>query len=312
MGIEKETRDGFGSALVSLAEMDSDIVSLDCDLGRSTRAYNITEADEKRFFDIGISEQDMISTAAGMASCGKNVFASTFAVFLTGRGYDQIRQQIALPCLNVRLCGSSAGLTQGPDGATHQSVTDIGLMRMLPNMTVMSPADYYQAEQVTAAAALNRGPVYIRLSRFPTLRNVPEDLVFKTGKAQILRKGEGTVVCGTGPILQEINKAAYLLSEKGINIGVVNFHTIKPIDSDLIISLMKEYGTIISVEEHNVIGGLGSAIAEVVSENNVEGCCRLFRHGVQDCFGESGTAAELLRKYNLDAAGIAGFIEAKQ
>jgi transketolase len=308
--IKKETRDGFGKALVSLAKKDKDIVSLDCDLGRSTRAYNISEVDEDRFYDMGIAEQDMISTAAGMASFGKNVFASTFAVFLTGRGYDQIRQQIALPNLKVRLCGSSAGLTQGPDGATHQSVVDLGLMRLLPNMTVFSPADYDQAAQIVEASAECDGPVYIRLSRFPTVKNIPDNLDFKIGKGQVLKSGDDIVLCGSGPIMQEVNKAADLLKANGKNVGVVNFHTIKPIDKDLIIKLMADYKTIISVEEHNIYGGLGTAIAEVMSEQASGATCNLVRHGVKDHFGESGGQMELLEKYQLDAAGIVNIVEA--
>jgi len=309
---KKETRDGFGKALVTLAKKDKDIVSLDCDLGRSTRAYNISEVDEGRFYDMGIAEQDMISTAAGMASVGKNVFASTFAVFLTGRGYDQIRQQIALPKLRVRLCGSSAGLTLGPDGATHQSVLDMGLMRLLPNMTVLSPADYDQAVQLVEAASECDGPVYIRLSRFPTVKNIPDDLDFVLGKGQVLQNGDNIVLCGTGPIMQEVNKAAEMLALYGRKVGVVNFHTIKPIDNDLIIKLMNDYKTIVSVEEHSIYGGLGTAIAEVMSENTSGTACTLVRHGVNDHFGESGGQMELLEKYQLDAAGIVKVAEAVQ
>ena len=308
--IKQETRDGFGKALVDLAKKDKNIFSLDCDLGRSTRAYNISEVNEKSFFDMGISEQDMISTAAGMASVGKNVFASTFAVFLTGRAYDQIRQQIALPKLKVRLCGSSAGLTQGPDGATHQSVVDLGLMRLLPNMTVLSPADFDQTVKTVEAAAECEGPVYIRLSRFPTVKNIPSDIEFTLGKGQVLKEGEDVVLCGTGPVMQEVNKAAEMLEAKGVKVGVVNFHTIKPFDYMLVKKLMNSYRIIVSVEEHSIYGGLGTAISEVMSENASGSNCSLLRHGVMDHFGESGSPMELLEKYQLDAEGIAKVVEA--
>lgn len=303
------TRDGFGRALANLARKDENIVSLDCDLGRSTRSFSISEVDESRFYEMGISEQDMISTAAGMASMGKKVFASTFAIFLTGRCYDQIRQQIALPKMNVKLCGSSSGLTHGPDGATHQSLLDVGLMRLLPNMTVMIPADAEQAETIIEAASDYEGPVYIRLSRFPTIKNIPDGIRFEIGKGQVLCEGDEIVLCGTGPIMQEVNKAAGELNDKSINVGVVNFHTIKPFDHELIFKLMNKYKVIVSVEEHSIYGGLGTAIAEVMSEKKSNNNCTLVRHGVKDTFGESGEQKELLSKYKLDSEGIKEVVE---
>jgi transketolase len=307
--LKEDTRGGFGKALAKYAAINESIVSLDCDLGKSTRSYSIAEVDEDRFYEMGISEQDMISTAAGMASMGATVFASTFAIFLTGRGYDQIRQQVALPKMNVKLCGSSAGLTQGPDGATHQSLLDVGLMRLLPNMTVMIPADADQTEDVMKAAIEYEGPVYIRLSRFPTVKNIPAGIDFEMGKGQVLSEGENVVLCGTGPIMQEVNKAAVLLEKKGINVGVVNFHTVKPFDKILVSKLIEQYTTIVSIEEHSVYGGLGTAIAEVVSESDSNNKCNLVRHGVNDTFGESGGQMELLEKYKLDGNGIAALVE---
>lgn len=307
--VKEGTRDGFGRALVKVAKEDRRIVSLDCDLGGSTRSVSISEIDKARFYEMGISEQDMVSTAAGMASTGEVVFASTFAIFLSGRAYDQIRQQIALPKLNVKLCGSSAGLTQGPDGATHQSLLDVGLMRLLPNMTVMIPADADQTEAVVRAAVDLDGPVYIRLSRFPTGRNIPLELSFEVGKGQVLTEGDQIVLCSTGPLMQEVIGAAEILKGQGLNVGVVNFHTLKPIDVELIHKLMNKYRFIISVEEHSIYGGLGSAIAEVMSESQVDGDCTLIRHGMKDSFGESGEQMELLSKYELDSKGICKQVE---
>ncbi len=307
--VKEGTRDAYGRALAAIAKENQSIVALDCDLGGSTRSAKIAEVDEARFYEMGISEQDMISTAAGMASVGEIVFANSFAVFLTGRTFDQIRQQLSLPKMNVKLCGSSAGLTQGPDGATHQSVLDVSLMRLLPNMTVLVPADSDQTEAVVRAAAEIDGPVYIRLSRFPTGRNIPSRVAFKVGDGQVLSEGDDIVLCGTGPIMQEVNGAAEILKKKSLNVGVVNFHTLKPIDTDLIHSLMDRYRFIVSIEEHSIYGGLGTAIAEVMSDRLVKINCSLIRHGLKDCFGESGGQMELLAKYELDRKGISKQVE---
>ena len=299
------TREGFGRVLAKLAEEDRRIVALDCDLGRSTRSFDISTVDPMRFIDMGISEQDMISTAAGMARMGKIPFVNSFAVFVTGRAFDQIRQQLALPCLNVKVCGSSAGITQGPDGATHQSVVDVSLMRSLPNMVVVVPADAWQTEKAVRVLCQMQGPAYLRLSRYATERIVDEGHEFVLGKAQQLDEGEDVAVCACGPLLEHARGAADMLREGGFSPGLYNFHTIKPIDAQMIRYLASRYRYIVSVEEHSVYGGLGTAIAEVIAESPSR--CeapRMKRLGIADCFGESGLADELLKKHGLDSAGI--------
>jgi transketolase len=308
---KEATRDRYGKTLATLAAMDRNIVAMDCDLGRSTRSYDIAAVDEQRFIEMGIAEQDMISTAAGMAKMGKTVFANTFAVFITGRAFDQIRQQVALPRANVKVCGSSAGLTIGADGSTHQALLDVALMRVLPNMTVLVPADGNQAEQATRAAYEHQGPVYLRLSRYETPNFLASDLPFQIGRAQELRRGKEIVLVSCGPVLFNVIAAAQLLQSRGKEVGIVNFHTIKPFDRELVTSLATNYRFIVSVEEQSVYGGLGSALAECLAElPAVQSRAVLRRIGVQDCFGESGTADELLKKHGLDADGIAKFIDA--
>lgn len=299
------TRDWYGETLLRIARNDKNVVAMDCDLGRSTRSYKITEADPKRFIEMGIAEQDMISTAAGMASMGKVVFVNSFAVFVTGRAFDQIRQQIALPEMNVKICGSSAGITQGPDGATHQSVLDVALMRSVPNMVVMIPADGKETEQAVYSAYEYEGPVYIRLSRYPVGNFLPEGIRFEIGKGNILVEGEGIVCVSCGPVLRNVMEAASLLSNHGINVGVINCPVLKPFDRQMIGELASRYRCIVSIEEHSVYGGLGSAVAEVMAEtNDLKSRARLVRLGVQDTFGESGTAEEVLHKHGLDTEGI--------
>ena len=299
------TRDAYGRAIVELAREHKNVYAMDCDLGRSTRAYRITEADPQRFIEMGIAEQDMMSTAAGMASMGKVVFVNSFAVFLTGRAYDQIRQQVSLPGMNVKICASSSGITQGPDGATHQSVTDMNLMRGLPNMAVLSPADGRQTEEMVRFAYEYNGPVYIRLSRYLTPPLVPEGLSFELGKAQTLAEGTDVAIISTGPVLKNVLEAVPLLEERGLSCGIYNIPTIKPIDTGILQSLAARYPLIVSVEEHSIIGGLGTAIAETLAEMDKETCkARLFRLGVKDCYGESGSAEELLARHGLDAKGI--------
>jgi transketolase len=303
----RETRDGYGEGLVQLARAHTDVVALDCDLGRSTRAHRITEADAARFFDMGIAEQDMVSTAAGMARMGKTVFVNSFAVFVTGRSFDQIRQQVALPRADVKICGSSAGITQGADGATHQSVVDVALMRSLPNMTVIVPADARQAEQAVAAVYDRKGPAYLRLSRYPTPDLVPPECEFAIGRAQILREGREVCLCGCGPVLQNVLAAAALLEADGIRAGVVNIHTLKPLDVETVAHLARTYRRLVAVEEHSIYGGLGSALAEVLAGQGAG--TRLLSLGVSDTFGESGSADELLAKHGLDPAGIAAAVK---
>jgi transketolase len=306
---KEATRDRYGKTLAKLAALDRNIVAMDCDLGRSTRSYDIAAVDKQRFIEMGIAEQDMISTAAGMAKMGKVVFVNSFAVFITGRAFDQVRQQVALPRSNVKICGSSAGLTIGADGSTHQALVDVALMRVLPNMTVLVPADGNQTEQAVTAAYTHQGPVYLRLSRYETTNFLPVDLQFQIGKAQVIRQGGEIVIASCGPIMFNVLAAADLLRGKGLEVGVVNFHTLKPFDRELVASLAADYRFIVSVEEHSIFGGLGSALAECLAElPSAPSRAVLRRIGVQDTFGESGEADELLKKYGLDAESIAGVV----
>jgi transketolase len=299
------TRDSYGQALLDIAKKDKNVVVLDCDLCGSTRSIKIKDIDPERFFEMGIAEQDMISTAAGMAYTGKIVFVNSFAVFITGRAFDQIRQQVALPEFNVKICGSSAGITQGPDGATHQSIVDVSLMRSLPNMVVIVPADAMQTKQAVFAAHSHQGPVYLRLSRYETEAILPASAGFSLGKAIVVKEGKDVVLASCGPVLKNVITASKDLSEKGISAGIVNFHTIKPLDAEMVRTMALKYKYIVSVEEHSIYGGLGSAIAEELSELD-EGKPQavLRRIGVKDMFGESGTADELLQKHGLDPVGI--------
>jgi len=303
----RESRDGYGEGLIKLAKAHKDVIAIDCDLGRSTRSYRITEVDKDRFFDMGIAEQDMLSTAAGMAKMGKTVFVNSFGVFVTGRAFDQIRQQVSLPKSNVKICGSSSGITQGADGATHQSVVDVALMRNLPNMTVVVPADARQAEEAVIALYDIKGPAYLRLSKHPTPDYVPESLAFKIGEAQVLRTGDDICLCSCGPVMYNVLAAADTLEKEGIRTGVVNFHTIKPLDIETVKSLAGKYKRIVSIEEHSILGGLGSALAETIS--GLKKGATLFRLGVPDTFGESGSGEELLAKYGLDMDGIVSSVK---
>jgi transketolase len=301
----EETRDRYGKTLVRLARQDKRVIAMDCDLGRSTRSYSITEVDPERFFDMGIAEQDMISTAAGLASCGKIVFVNTFAIFLTGRAFDQVRQQVSLPNMNVKLCGSSAGITLGADGATHQSINDVGLMRCLPHLSVIVPGDAEQTEKAVLAAYEHVGPVYLRLSRYQLANFLPPDCPFKMGKAIALREGSQVALVATGPVTCHALEAAGRLEAKGISVGVYNFHTIKPFDTSCVQEIARRYRVVFTVEEHNIIGGLGSALTESLAEL-WEPALKppVYRMGVRDTYGESGTAEELLHKHRLDAEGV--------
>jgi transketolase len=296
-----ETRNAYGQALLDLGKARPDVVVLDADLYNSTRTSLFRAAFPDRFFDMGIAEQDMVSTAAGMAACGLNPYCNSFALFLTARCYDQIRLQLAYPSLPVKLAGSSAGLTQGPDGASHQSLEDISLMRGLPNMTVVVPADDVETTQATQALADWPGPAYLRLGRYPMPRLFGSDYRFRVGQAVRLREGDYVVVFATGHMVAKSLDAAELLAQDGIQARVVNVSTIKPLDREAVLAAADGVAMAFSVEEHNVVGGLGSAIAEVLAE---AGGTPLRRLGVQDSFGESGLADELLEKYRLQPAGI--------
>lgn len=312
-GVTTQTRDSYGRALAELAKKDRNVVALDCDLGRSTRAYDIAAVDPGRFFEMGIAEQDMVSTAAGLACAGKIPFANSFAVFITGRAFDQIRQQVSLPGLNVKICGSSAGITQGTDGATHQSVLDVALMRSLPYMTVINPADGPQTEKAVYAAYALKGPVYLRLSRFP-VADFTGPCGFQVGRAELLREGREIAVCATGPVTWNVLKACDLLAADGLEPAVFNFHTVKPIDLKAVAAIAAGFRRVFTVEEHSVYGGLGSAVAEVLAEIDADSKqLRSFRRiGIPDHYGESGSADELLARCGLDPQGIAAFIRGER
>jgi len=305
----EETRDRYGRTLVQLARRDRRVVALDCDLGRSTRSHGIAEVDPERFIDMGIAEQDMISTAAGLASSGKIPFVNSFAVFLTGRAFDQVRQQVSLPKANVKLCGSSAGITLGADGATHQSINDVALMRCLPNMCVLVPADGNQTEEAVLAAYRHEGPVYLRLSRYRLANFLPAGCPFELGSAVVLRQGSQVALVATGPVTAHALEAADRLQTEGISTGVYNFHTIKPFDVRCAQEIACGYEAVFTIEEHNVVGGLGSALAEVFCELFEPAAKPLLKRiGIRDAYGESGTAEELVHKHRLDAEGITGTV----
>lgn len=298
-----ETRKAYGEALVELGKKNSRVVVLDTDLYRSTRTVNFKDAFPERFFDIGISEADMASTAAGLASEGFIPFCNSFAIFLPGICYIPIRTQIAYPSLPVKIIGSSSGLTHGSDGASHQSLEDIALMRSLPNMVVISPADDLEVNQVIMAIADYPGPVYVRLGRYPVPRVTEPCPCFEIGKARTLRKGNDLTVFATGHMVHKALEAAEILFLANIDASVINVSTIKPIDVNKIYESSLSSRLLVSIEEHNIIGGLGGAIAECISE--IADSPRLLRLGVRDCFGESGSADELLEKHRLTGKLIA-------
>ncbi|HHX44040.1 MAG TPA: transketolase family protein [Chloroflexi bacterium] len=299
----RETRFAYGDALLEVGKAHPEVVVLDADLYKSTRTVVFREAFPERFFDIGIAEMDMVSTAAGMAASGLVPYCNSFAMFLTAHVYDQVRIQICYPRLHVVLAGSSAGLTQGPDGASHQSLEDVALMRALPHMTVLVPAEGVETEAVTRAAATLGGPVYIRLGRYPVPDLFDGSYRFELGKARVLREGSDVALVACGHMVHAALQAAELLAGRGITAEVVNMVTIKPLDVAFVAGLARRMPLIATVEEHSIIGGLGSAVAEVMAECGSG--ARLVRLGTSDVFGESGTADELLAKHGLTGAQIA-------
>lgn len=296
------TREAYGRVLVELGEKCPDLVVLDADLSKSTKTHEFSKHFPERFFNMGIAEQNLMGTAAGLALAGKIPCASTFAVFAVGRAFDQIRNSIAYPGLNVKIIASHAGITVGEDGASHQSIEDISLMRTLPNMTVIVPADATETAQAVAAAVAYKGPVYIRLGRPKVPVLFGADYQFQPGRAVVLREGTDAVIFATGVTVSEALKAASLLAEEGIQTAVVNVHTIKPLDKETIIELAGATGAVVTAEEHSIYGGLGSAVAEVLGEH----CpTPLIRVGIKDRFGESGSPADLLEAFGLSAPHIA-------
>ncbi len=298
----KATRDAYGDALKELGAVNNDIVVLDADLSKSTKTCVFAKAFPDRFFNCGIAEQNLIGTAAGLAAAGKTPFASTFAMFAAGRAFEQVRNSVCYPKLNVKIAATHAGLTVGEDGASHQAIEDISVMRTLPNMTVIVPADAAETKAAVEFAASYKGPVYIRLGRMAVPELFGADYKFEVGKAVQLRDGADVTLIACGIMTSAAVEAADLLKAAGVNARVLNMPTIKPIDAQAIIQAASDTGAIVTCEEHSVIGGLGSAVAEVLMENSPVPAERV---GVLDSFGESGTPAALLKKYKLTAADIA-------
>ena len=296
------TRQAYGNALRELASTNEKVVVLDADLSKSTMTANFREVAPERFFNMGIAEGNMMSVAAGLASCGKVVFASTFAIFAAGRAFEQIRNSIAYPHLNVKVCATHAGLTVGEDGASHQAVEDLALMRSIPGMTVISPSDGIEAEAAIKAVSEFNGPCYVRLGRMPVNTvNDFEGYKFEIGKGVQLKEGKDATIIANGIMVDAALEAKEILLGEGIDVSVINIHTLKPIDEEIIVKAAKETGAIVTAEEHNIIGGLGSAVSEVVSENYP---VPVLRVGINDKFGESGKPADLLEKYGLTANEI--------
>lgn len=300
------TREAYGKALVELGQENPNVVVLDADLSKSTKTANFKKHFPERFFDMGVAEQNMIGTAAGLAAAGKIAFASSFAVFASGRAFEQVRNSVAYPALNVKIGASHAGITVGEDGGSHQSVEDIALMRALPNMTIFVPADAVETRAAVMMAAKIDGPVYIRLGRMgvPVLHG--EDFQFVPGKAVTLRQGRDVTVVACGIMVPAALEAAAMLADEGIRAGVLDVHTIKPLDVEAIVAAAKATGAVVTAEEHNIIGGLGSAVAEALGEHFP---VPLKRVGILDKFGESGAPNELLVKYGLTPQDIVAAVK---
>ena len=295
------TRQSYGEALKELGEINKNIVVLDADLSTATKTELFAKEFPERFFDMGISEQDMMSTAAGFATCNKIPYASTFAVFAAGRAYDQIRNSVCYPNLNVKICATHAGVTVGEDGASHQMIEDISMMRTLPNLKLFSPSDDTQTRFIIKEIANINSPCYVRLSRLSTPIIYDENEQFEMGKAKQIGEGEDATIFATGVCVSEALKAKEVLEKKGIFVRVVDVFSLKPVDKDTIIRCAKQTKRIITVEDHSIIGGLGSIICEVLSE---EYPCKVTRLGINDSFGKSGNAVELMKYFKIDCDAI--------
>ena len=298
---KKSTRVAYGEALVKLGKVNKDVVVLEADLSKSTMTAYFKKEFPERHINVGIAEADMIGTAAGIATTGKIPFASTFAHFAAGRAFDQVRNSVAYPHLNVKICPTHAGVSLGEDGGSHQSVEDVALMRAIPGMVVLSPADAVETEKMIFAAAEYEGPVYVRLGRL----NIPvlfdENYKFEIGKAATLKEGNDVAILATGLMVSEALEAAKLLEEKGVKARVVNVSTIKPLDTETVLKAAKECKFIVTSEEHSVIGGLGSAVSEYLSEVHP---AKVVKHGIQDVFGQSADGETMLTNYGLRAKDI--------
>ena len=298
----KATREAYGEALKEIGGKNEQIVVLDADLSKSTKTNVFAKAYPQRFFNVGIAEQNLVGTAAGLAASGKIPFVSTFAMFAAGRAFEQIRNSVCYPKLNVKVAATHAGLTVGEDGASHQAIEDVSLMRSLPNMTVLVPADEEETRQAIAWASEYQGPVYIRLGRMSVDNVSPEGYVFAPAKAAVLTEGNDVTLIANGVMVTAALEAAKTLAAEGIQARVINMASVKPLDAAAVVSAAKETGAIVTCEEHSIIGGLGSAVAEVLAE---EAPAPLERVGVKDTFGESGKPKELLAKYGLTADDVA-------
>lgn len=302
MSEKKATRAAYGEMLVELADKYPELVVLDADLAGATMTKGFAQACPDRFFDMGIAEANMIGVAAGLAACGKKPFANSFAMFTAGRAYEQVRNSVAYPGLNVKCVGSHGGISVGEDGATHQCCEDIALMRTIPGMVVLNPADHYEMRAAVKAAIEYNGPVYLRLGRLAVESvNNNDDYTFEIGKSITLREGSDITVIATGLLVGEAVKAADALKDQGISVRVIDMHTIKPLDEEAVLKAAKETGKIITAEEHNVIGGLGDAVAGVLSQKLPT---PLVKIGVNDEFGYSGPGGELLKEFGLCASHI--------
>ena len=294
------TREAYGKTLVELVE-NKDIVVLDADLAGATKTAMFKKACPERFFDMGIAEGDMMGTAAGLAVSGKIPFASTFAIFAAGRGFEQIRNSICYPNINVKIAATHAGVTVGEDGGSHQAIEDISLMRSLPNMVVLNPADAVEARQMVLAAAEHVGPMYLRFGRAATPVIHDESYKFELGKGEVVKEGKDVSIIATGIMVAKALEAAETLKAEGIDAEVINISTIKPLDNELVLASAKKTGKVVTAEEHSIIGGLGSAVCELLAEEHP---VKVTRIGVKDVFGQSGTPAALLEHYGLTAADI--------
>ena len=303
--VKKSIRGAIGDELASLGAVNPDIVVLDADLSGSTKTSTFAKVYPDRFFDVGIAEQNLITTSLGLSLTGKIPFAATFAVFATGRVYDQIRNSVCYQEANVKIIGAHGGITVGEDGASHQALEDVSLMRGLPNMTVIVPGDYAQARWAVKYAASIDTPVYIRSSRIDVPCVFEDNYEFNPHKAITLKEGTDLTILATGDILSEAVRAVEILEEKGISAELINVPVIKPLDCGTIIESAEKTGLVVTVEDHSVIGGLGSAVSELLSEKSPH---RVIRFGINDNFGQSGTPKELLKHYGLDAESIAYWI----
>lgn len=300
MGKRLSTREAYGNALAEFGKK-YDFYVLDADLAKATQTLTFKNAFPERFFDMGISEADMMTTAAGMASCGKTVFASSFAMFAAGRAYEQIRNSIAYPNLPVVIGATHGGVLIGEDGASHQCIEDISLMRTIPNMTVLVPCDEESVFACVEAAIKHRGPVYIRMGRGAVDSVYDENCNFEIGRGNVLKDGSDVAIFAVGDLVAEALKAAEELEKEGIDAAVIDMASVKPIDADLVRAYAKKAGKLITAEDHNIIGGLGSAVSEVVAELGVG---KVQRVGIEDCFGRSGTREDLQEYFGLNKDGI--------